>query len=99
MRLVKSLHQSYKFTIVFVLHLPTICRYSTFAASRSSSVGAVLLFVLFIDASKYFTPEKTMNVITDEDINRIVDAYEKRKNVEKFAHVASLDEIRKNDYK
>ena len=45
MRLVKSLHQSYKFTIVFVLHLPTICRYSTFAASRSSSVGAVLLFV------------------------------------------------------
>ena len=48
MRLVKSLHQSYKFTIVFVLHLPTICRYSTFAASRSSSVGAVLLFVYSI---------------------------------------------------
>ena len=54
--------------------------------------------VLFIDASKYFTPEKTMNIITDEDIDRIVDAYIARKDVDRFAHVANLDEIRKNDY-
>lgn len=52
--------------------------------------------VLFIDASKYFTPEKTMNVITDDDITRIVDAYIARKDVDKFVHVASLDEIRSN---
>lgn len=54
--------------------------------------------ILFIDASKYFTPEKTMNVITDEDIDRIVDAYIARQDVEKFAHVASLSEVRENDY-
>ena len=54
--------------------------------------------VLFIDASKYFSTEKTMNVITETDIDRIVDAYTERTEVERFAHLASLDEIRKNDY-
>ena len=54
--------------------------------------------IMFIDASKYFTPEKAMNVITDEDIDRIVDAYIKREDIDKFAHVATLDEIRSNDY-
>lgn len=54
--------------------------------------------ILFIDASKYFTTEKTMNVITGTDIDRIVDAYTARSEIDKFAHVASLDEVRKNDY-
>ena len=55
--------------------------------------------VLFIDASKYYSTEKTTNYITDEDIERIVSAYVERKNVEKFAYVASIEEIRdKNDY-
>jgi type I restriction enzyme S subunit len=39
-----------------------------------------------------------MNVIADEDIDRIVNAYIERKNVEKFAYVASLEEIRENKY-
>lgn len=54
--------------------------------------------ILFIDASKYFTPEKTMNVITDEDIDRIVNAYINRTEVDKYAHVAKLDEVRGHDY-
>lgn len=54
--------------------------------------------ILFIDASKYFTQGKAVNIITDEDIDRIVDAYVNRKNIEKFAHVASLDEVRKKDF-
>ena len=54
--------------------------------------------ILFIDASKYYTPEKTMNVITDEDIERIVDAYVNRKDIDEYSHVASLEEIRQNDY-
>ena len=54
--------------------------------------------ILFIEASKYFKPEKTMNVITDEDIDRIVNAYTERTNVDKFSHVATMEEIRKNDY-
>ena len=54
--------------------------------------------ILFIDASKFFTPEKTMNVITDEDIDRIVNAYVERAEIDKFSHVASMDELEKNDY-
>ena len=54
--------------------------------------------ILFIDASKYFTQGKDMNFITDEDIDRIYNAYIKRENIDKFAHVASMDEIRENDY-
>lgn len=54
--------------------------------------------ILFIDASRYFSPEKTMNIITDEDINRIYNAYINRAEIDKFSHVASMDEIKKNDY-
>ena len=54
--------------------------------------------ILFIDARKYYTTEKTMNVITDEDIERIVDAYVKREDIDKFAHVAYMDEVEQNDY-
>ena len=54
--------------------------------------------ILFIDASKYFTQGKDMNYITDEDIDRIYNAYTARKNIDKFAHVAYMDEIEKNNY-
>ncbi|MFR1807342.1 MAG: type I restriction-modification system subunit M [Pygmaiobacter massiliensis] len=54
--------------------------------------------ILFIDASKYYSIEGQMNVITDEDIERIVSAYVDRKNIEKFAYVATIDEIRSNKY-
>lgn len=54
--------------------------------------------ICFIDASKYFTKEKTMNYITDEDIDRIVNAYTERKDIDKFCHIASLQEIEANGY-
>ncbi|MCR5786400.1 MAG: type I restriction-modification system subunit M [Acholeplasmatales bacterium] len=54
--------------------------------------------ILFIDSSKYFKPEKTMNIITDEDIDRIINAYIARKDIPKFAHVATMEEIKKNNY-
>ena len=54
--------------------------------------------ILFIDASKYFTFEKTMNIITDEDIDRIVNAYTARVNIPKFAYKATLEEVRRNNY-
>lgn len=53
--------------------------------------------ILFIDASKEFVKGKK-NTITDEHIDKIVKAYEERKDIDKYAHVASLDEIRKNDF-
>lgn len=54
--------------------------------------------ILFIDASKYFTPEKAANVITDEDIERIYDAYVNRSEIEGFSHVAYMDEIERNGF-
>lgn len=54
--------------------------------------------IYFIDASKYYKQGKKMNELTDEDIDRIIDAYSRRENIDKFAYVATLDEIRENDY-
>ena len=56
--------------------------------------------VLFIDASGEGNYEKgkNQNFLRDEDIDRIVKTYRARKNVDKFAYVASLDEIRNNEF-
>ena len=54
--------------------------------------------ICFIDASKYYKAEKTINVLTDEDINRIIDTYVARKDVDKYCHIASMQEIKENDY-
>ncbi|ULG74219.1 type I restriction-modification system subunit M [Macrococcus brunensis] len=54
--------------------------------------------VLFIDASHEFTKKKAQNVLTKENITKIVEAYQNRENIEKFAYVASFDEIKENDY-
>lgn len=54
--------------------------------------------ILFIDASKNFEPGKNQNVLTDENIQAIADAYKARKDVDKFAHVAAMEEIRSNNY-
>lgn len=54
--------------------------------------------ILFIDASKEFKPGKVQNVLEDEHIEKIVDAYRKRVDIDKFAHVASMKEIDDNGY-
>lgn len=54
--------------------------------------------VLFIDASKGFEKQKNSNKLRQEDIDLIVDTYMKREDVEKYAHVASFDEIKENDF-
>lgn len=54
--------------------------------------------VLFIDASKDFIKGKNQNKLSQENIDRIVETYKKREDVEKFAHVASFEEIRENDF-
>ena len=43
-------------------------------------------------------PGKPQNVISDEQIDKIVQTYENRVDVEKFAHVATMDEIIENGY-
>lgn len=54
--------------------------------------------ILFIDASKDFVKGKNQNELTDEHIAKIVSAYTERADVEKFAHVASMQEIEGNDF-
>lgn len=54
--------------------------------------------VLFIDASSDFTKGKNQNKLMPENINKIIDTYTNREDIEKYAHVASLEEIIENDY-
>lgn len=54
--------------------------------------------ILFIDASKEFKPGKNMNTLEDEHLEKIVNAYVERKDIEKFCHVATMEEIEANDY-
>lgn len=55
--------------------------------------------ICFIDASNYYTSGKNMNELAPEDIDRIVNAYTERKEIDKFCHIASLDEVKvKNAY-
>lgn len=54
--------------------------------------------ILFIDASNEFEKQKTQNYLQPEHIEKIINAYHNRQNIEKFAHVASLQQIKENDY-
>ena len=54
--------------------------------------------ILFIDASNEFEKGKNQNKLTPDNINKIIDTYRNRENVEKYSHVASLAEIKENDY-
>jgi len=54
--------------------------------------------VLFIDASKEFTPGKTQNLLEDKHIEKVLAAYAAREFVDKFAYVATPEEIAENDY-
>ncbi|MEL1231882.1 MAG: N-6 DNA methylase, partial [Candidatus Neomarinimicrobiota bacterium] len=54
--------------------------------------------ILFIDASQQFEKVKTQNVLRPEDINKVIDTYEKRHFENQYAYVATMDEIKENDY-
>lgn len=54
--------------------------------------------ICFIDASQYYQSGKNMNYITEEDIDRIVNAYVERQPIDKFCHIALMDEIKENEY-
>lgn len=84
-----------------VIGLPANLFYGT------SIPAAVLVFaknrkagddILFIDASKDFAKGKNQNQLRDEDISRIIFTYSERKETEKYSHLATIDEIRENDF-
>lgn len=54
--------------------------------------------ILFIDASKQFEKQKNHNEMKPEHIAKVLELISDRQSVDKLAHVASLDEIKENDY-
>ncbi len=54
--------------------------------------------VYFIDASKEFTKGKNQNIMEDSHLEKILETYRKRKDSDKFAHLASFEEIEENDF-
>lgn len=68
--------------------------------------AAILLFnkgkthsdVLFIDASSEFKEAKNQNVLTDENLQKIVDTYRAFQTVQKYADRATPQEIADNDF-
>ena len=68
--------------------------------------AAVLVFrknkaddkVLFIDASRNFDAGKNQNFLRESDLQRILDVTEMRKDVHKYAYLATPAEITENDF-
>lgn len=54
--------------------------------------------ILFIDASKEFEKVKTQNKLRPEHIQKIIETYRTRAEIEKYSHCATLKEIEENDY-
>jgi type I restriction enzyme M protein len=54
--------------------------------------------VLFVDASREFVPGKNMNTLSEAHIDKIMLTCGERKEVEKYAHLASFEEIKDNDF-
>ena len=54
--------------------------------------------ILFIDASNEFEKQKNQNKLLPEHLDNIVAAVENRQDIEKYAHVATLQQVKDNDY-
>lgn len=54
--------------------------------------------ILFIDASNEFEKGKNQHNLTDDNVDKIVKTYKERSTIDKYSYVATLDEIKENDY-
>lgn len=54
--------------------------------------------VLFVHAAKCFKAGKNQNKLREEDINKIVKIFNDYEDVERFARIVSINEIKENDY-
>jgi type I restriction enzyme M protein len=68
--------------------------------------AAILLFrrnktdksVLFVDASREYIDGKNQNQLSEENVRRIVETHRARHSVDKYAHLATIEEIKHNEY-
>lgn len=54
--------------------------------------------IIFVDASKEFVKNKSQNQLRPEDVDKIVETVINRSEIEKYSYLASLEEIKENDY-
>ncbi|MEQ8554383.1 MAG: type I restriction-modification system subunit M [Cyclobacteriaceae bacterium] len=54
--------------------------------------------ILFIDASKDFEKDGNKNKLTETHIEKIISTYQDRKAIDKYSYVASMEEVKENDY-
>ena len=54
--------------------------------------------IFFIDASSEYDSSGTKNVLRDEDVNKIIETYINRIEIEKYSKIVSLETIKENDY-
>ena len=54
--------------------------------------------VFFIDASREYAEGKNQNKLREEDLQKIVATWRARKDMAKYAHLATLEEIRESDF-
>lgn len=53
---------------------------------------------LFIDASNEFVKSTNNNILSDENIDHIVEVFTERKEIEHFSHLAPFSKVEGNDY-
>lgn len=54
--------------------------------------------ILFIDANEFFEKNKNQNRLREQDIDRIISTYRERKSIDEYSHVATLNEVKENEY-
>jgi len=54
--------------------------------------------VIFIDASREFVSRKNQNTLSDAHLTKIIRTFKERKEIEKYAHLASFTEMKENDF-
>lgn len=54
--------------------------------------------ICFIDASREFETGRSQNYITEEQMEKIVSTYTNRVDVDKYCHIASIEELEQNNF-
>lgn len=54
--------------------------------------------VLLIDASRDYQSGKNQTTLLDAHLTRILDTFRTRTTIDKYAHLASVEEIAENDF-
>ena len=78
-----------------------------FSAKGKKSVPVVIMVlkkkresndILFIDASQEFEKRKNKNFLNTNHISKIMSAYKNRIDIHKYAHLASCEELERNEF-